>query len=139
MRPVAKSRPKTSDELCTLIESLLAQLPNYDRAHFWILITNHKDNWAHKLNMESARYTVLSFNDLHNSVSEDYEKYIAHLRIMLAKHRKPKRNAERDAEIMRLHGEEKTGGEIVRKLIKQYPKLNDKTVRAVISRNRNKK
>lgn len=51
----------------------------------------------------------------------------------LKKHRRPRRNAERDAEIMRLHDEGKTAGDIVLDLADRWV-LTDKQVNAVISR-----
>ncbi|HEX3149573.1 MAG TPA: hypothetical protein VHR66_15975 [Gemmataceae bacterium] len=56
----------------------------------------------------------------------------------LEKHRRPKKNGERDAEIMRLHGAGKTAGQIVLALAARW-ELSDKSVNAVISRERRKK
>jgi hypothetical protein len=56
----------------------------------------------------------------------------------LQKHRRPVKNAERDAEIMRLNHIGKTAGEIVLALANRWA-LTDKRVNAVISRERKKK
>lgn len=56
----------------------------------------------------------------------------------LSKHRRPPRNKERDAEIMRLHREGKTAGQIVLDLADRWP-LTDRQVTAVISRESKKK
>ena len=59
------------------------------------------------------------------------------LESQLQKHRRPKRNGERDAEIMRLHAQRKTAGEIIRALKPKWA-LTDKQVTSVISRERRK-
>lgn len=56
----------------------------------------------------------------------------------LKRHRKPKKNVARDAEIMRLRGGGKTAGQIVLALKGRY-QLTDKSVNAVISRERRKR
>jgi hypothetical protein len=53
----------------------------------------------------------------------------------LKKHRKPRRNAERDDEIMRLYYEDKTAGQIVLALADRW-KLTDRQVTAAISHRR---
>jgi hypothetical protein len=66
---------------------------------------------------------------------EDHGKHLSDLFRQLRRHRKPKRNADRDAEIMRLHSANKTAGQIAHALAGQW-KLTDKMVNAVISRER---
>lgn len=60
------------------------------------------------------------------------------LQSKLRKHRKPTKNADRDAEIMRLHKEGKTAGDIVLALANRW-KLTDRQVTAVISRENKKR
>ncbi len=66
-----------------------------------------------------------------------YAEDTSELKSKLKKHRRPAKNADRDAEIMKLHGEGKTAGEIVLALRDRY-QLTDKNVNAVISRERRK-
>ncbi len=54
----------------------------------------------------------------------------------LMKHRKPRKNGERDNEIMKLHAQKKTAGQIIMVLSSKYPKLTDKMINAVIWRQR---
>jgi|GEM_PF-5076164 len=87
-----------------------------------------------------VRDTESLFGQFFNAICKsttNRQKTIDSLLKKLARHRKPKKNAERDAEIMRLHGEGKTAGQIALALSGRW-KLTDKAVNAVISRERRK-
>ena len=58
----------------------------------------------------------------------------------LHKHRNPRRNAERDAEVMRLTDDgKKTSGQVVKLMKDRWPKLTEHIVRSIISRERRKR
>ena len=67
------------------------------------------------------------------------QKKIDALLEKLKKHRKPKKNAERDARIVTLDAAGKTSGEIVNALRAEYPGINSGQIRAVLARERAKK
>ncbi len=76
------------------------------------------------------------FNAFANATVRSRETVDSLLR-KLKRHRKPKKNAERDAWVMRLHGGKKTAGQIVLALKGKY-QLTDKIVNTVISREKRK-
>ena len=129
--------PKKAKELVALIESLLAALPKNEQDRFWLLITEHKSNshyqeitdfWL-KTSTEVAKILFAGMTKGFQLADTTYKQ--------LKKHRRPPRNAERDAEIMKLRAKNKTAGEIVFAMNGRY-QLTDTVVRAVISRKRKK-
>lgn len=84
--------------------------------------------------------TVTFLSDLCAQSTENAKMLSARslkLQAALVKHRNPRRNAARDAEIMRLNSEGKTAGQIVRLIADRWV-LSDNAVNAVISRERKK-
>ncbi len=135
---MAKSRPKTAEELCTLIESLLSALPEAQRKRFWQLITEHRDNWHHRYHSQDfARRAGAVAKRLMEGVI-DQNKIVEEQHQQLKKHRRPPENTKRDAEIVKLKAEGMTAGEIVLAMRARYPKLTDKTVNRVLSTTRNR-
>ena len=136
---MAKARPKTADELCELVESLLSKMPEKSQRRFWLLITEHRDNWHHRrvLNFFTKATEIIT-KTLFGGI-EDFRGEMNQLAAQLKKHRRPATNAERDAEIMKLNADGKTAGSIVLDMKDRYPNLTDKMVNAVISRQRDKK
>ena len=114
MKSVAKSRPKNAEELRAHVDSLLAQLPEEERLKF-----------------------VRGFTKDISEIMLTIAGKAIELRDQLKRHRKPAKNAARDAEIMRLRGEGKTAGQIVLALKGRFT-LTDKSVNAVISREKRK-
>lgn len=130
--------PNTGKALVAYVESCLSAMSADQRKSFWLLITHHKDNSEQE---EFLGFFTAQFEEQVKQTLQSFRWFIQHgndLYRQLQRHRKPKKNAERDAEIMRLHGEGNTAGQIVRALKHAHPKLNDKSVNAVISRERRK-
>lgn len=133
---MSKTRLETADELCALIERLLQDMPPAERERFWVLMTSHPENEAFQevvdaigkeWNKAKALVGILA-----RTIRRAAEEEVS-LEEKLRKHRRPRANAERDAEIMRLHDEGKTAGQIVQALKNRWP-LTDRQVTAVISR-----
>ena len=133
---MAKARPKTAAELCALVESLLAKMPEDQQKRFWGLITEHRDNGHHrKYSALFASLAASAFKEAMKVVTE-YHGIIEDQHQQIKKHRRPAKNAERDVEIVKLNADGKTAGSIVLDMKSRYPDLTDKIVNRVISTER---
>jgi hypothetical protein len=160
--------PRTAEAVLARLEEMLAGLPSEERGDFWVLLIEHPrlprpggilgmvketldkginllDALSNRLmdkvvdkamnHVVAARENVLEISRARDQLESSLNEVLA----KLAKHRKPRRNAARDAEIMQLHDEEKTAGQIVLAMKDRYSKLTDKIVNAVISRERRRR
>lgn len=130
--------PKSADELRALVESILCTLPEKEQRRFWVLMIDHPDNKPARRFRDHFLKMIEALCGLAGVAADVYVEETNDLLARLRKHRKPAKNAARDAEIMRLHAEGKTAGQIVIALRSRYGTLKDGTVRAVISRKRSK-
>jgi CRISPR/Cas system CMR subunit Cmr4 (Cas7 group RAMP superfamily) len=134
-RTVPKPSPKTAKELFELVESRLISMPVEQQNLFWLLITENSKNTHYKemfrVFSESLRHILEGKKEYTN----ESMKLIVKMAKLVSKHRRPVKNEDRDAEIIKLHEEGKSGGEIVNKLKGRF-QLKDNTVRRVISDNR---
>lgn len=128
--PVVYSRDDV-DQAKILFAEFERMDPN-SRDLFCYLILTDRSCFAGKLFQAQG-----GFIEQFKKIGKSMESRINGLEAMLRKHRKPKRNAERDSMIMDLHRKRKTAGDIVLALASRW-KLSDKIVNAVISRERRK-
>lgn len=128
---------KSADELRALVESHLSDMSVQERKRFWQIMTEHNDNEHYRKVREFFLEKLQEIGNATATAVSEFTNETNELTTKLQRHRKPIRNAERDAEIMRLHGEGRTAGQIVNALAKQY-KLTDKSVNAVIWRQNRK-
>lgn len=135
---MSKSLPETAEELRALVESHLSRMSPEAQRRFWALITEHPQNMHHKKFLATLREKVEFLGVTMDQITRLYVTETNDLTAKIKKHRRPVKNAERDAEIMRLHGEGKTAGQIVMTLAGRW-KLTDRKVTAVISRQRKKR
>ena len=77
---MAKARPKTAEELCALVESLLATMPDKQQKRFWSIITEHQHNWHHRkfiaefarMSAEGIKVLMGGVIDMHKLVEEEH-------------------------------------------------------------------
>lgn len=129
--------PKTARELCALVESVLSEMPEKEQKNFWLLITENDKNKHYEQMLKILVGYIQSFCGITLTTVHDFVGINKELSAKLKKHRRPAKNAARDAEIMRLHREGKTAGQIVGAMENRF-KLTDKIVNTVISRERRK-
>src|SRR5262249_36620094 len=134
-QPVPKSLPKTAEELRALVEPHLARLPPKDQRRFLMLMTDDPRNIRHQEFLELVKKVVDKLCGYAANATELLVTEMHELLAKLKKHRRPTKNAERDAVIMGLHREGKTAGQIVLALGSRW-ELSDRMVTAVISRER---
>jgi hypothetical protein len=130
---MAKAPPWTAEELRAFVESHLSRMTEPQQRRFWLLITEHKDNWHHQRVLDCFSQIVARLNRITSGAVESFIEETNDLHRKLMRHRKPRKNADRDAEIVRLRNEGKTAGEIIRAMKGKFV-LTDKVVNAVISR-----
>lgn len=128
--------PKTADKLRAFVDKAICGLSPKEKRRFWQIMQDHPDNSA-------FREFVSTYSEINHSLLDLLHDTATNavalgndavgFQKQLQKHRKPVRNAERDAEIMRLNAEGKTGGQIAIALSGKW-KLKSSTVRRVISR-----
>lgn len=132
--------PRTADELRAFVEQSLRGMSPKQQRRFWVLMSDHPGNDTARrvraLLMHTMRVMGGNLAGLAEHVAELGNENVA-LEKSLQKHRRPVRNAERDAEIVKLHAAGRNSGQIVIKLRDRWPELTAGAVRNVIRESRN--
>ncbi len=125
-----KPKPATRQDTAESILQRISALNDEERQKLWrILLYDPKWYPAQRLKLKEDDYfEVVDKITIERAVAKMLDDKLRH-------HRKPARNKKRDNEILRLHSEKKSSGQIKNILAPQYPKLTANIVRAVISRN----
>ena len=139
-RDLSKALPNTAEAARVRFNAILDNLPPSERKRFWRAIYTHPDNesvqtlktLAEEYEQSSRDFIMASLEALLFTI-----KTGRFLTAQLKKHRRPKQNAERDSEIMRLHREGKSSAGIS-KLIASNWSVKPSAVRRVIKRHTDK-
>jgi hypothetical protein len=124
-RVMSDELPLTAREVRAYLDMMLDHLSPKERRRFWIQLHSRSDNLTHvlmKIIEDIVRNGVFKVADIANDTYRQLKKH------------HPKRNDERDAEIIRLSKEGKTSGKIAQIITPLFGKTTSSTVRSVLKR-----
>jgi hypothetical protein len=141
--------PTTARAALAQLEQIVNRLPADEHQSFWLLLLENTEfplpGGVFGIILEIVRLSILPhIQHLQGNAagagreSETLRTALNDALTKLAKHRRPRRNADRDDKIMALHDQGLSAGKIVQKMKPDY-ELTDKIVNAAISRERRRR